>query len=674
MTTPIKLSSNEKADLTDKLTKLFTNKPMYKRIPKAGMKEFYKARDRFYEDFLKDKGYSRPSSFAELLEIEGLGPDERIRAIDNIFIGLESSNYNFVAENLELLAQFKQNKNLEIPTPQLLQLYVERTTPQPTQPQISSTPATEQQRPPQPPPSTPLPRPPQIAGAGGGAGAGAGAASGDLTPPRLRGTPRTTPQLPPSDKLTTPPPLEEEPLRPITTPRLEPIDLPPLEQPPRDIPIPQTAPINNNPLSTQTALDMGEEKNDDGMLVDRGFQTEPIQQAVVETQTDPPRRMIRGSRETQTEPLASRVIETQTDPRQQAVVASQTEPLASRVIETQTDPRQQAMVGTQTDPRQQAMMATQTDQPPPIQQAMMGTQTEPRQSRVIETQTDQPPQIQQAMMSTQTEPRQSRVIETQTDPPPPVLRGSVETQTDRPQRITIASQTDPPPPIPGIPLADMSTQTDPNNVSLGIDRRQTMISDTQQPSKIDLIPRERLSSENKTIEELLDDLNYFYQNFPNELKNIPFDNNNRNNIEYLKRKHKEIVAKLTVGRKEEKIGIIISGSEYIKEKLKEIILENSINGLSAKDLIINIEKKENKQSSDVNSYEFKIGIDGKPMAKKEPIYKYIPEVVQEPVKTKPARIPNTQTKFRSLVTTARRETALNPFSKPQPKIRLKYSY
>ena len=69
-----------------------------------------------------------------------------------------------------------------------------------------------------------------------------------------------------------------------------------------------------------------------------------------------------------------------------------------------------------------------------------------------------------------------------------------------------------------------------------------------------------------------------------------------------------------------------------------------------------------------------MGADGKAMAKKEPIYKYIPEVVQQPIKTKPSRIPNTQTKFRSLVTTARREVANNPFTKPQPKIRLKYTY
>jgi hypothetical protein len=220
---------------------------------------------------------------------------------------------------------------------------------------------------------------------------------------------------------------------------------------------------------------------------------------------------------------------------------------------------------------------------------------------------------------------------------------------------------------------NMATQTEPN-VSQEISRKVTSVSNEEQPSKIDLIPKERLSAENKTEAELFDDINYFYKTFPNELKNITFDRNNRN-IEYLKSKHKEIVAKLTAGKKkEEKIGIIISGSDYIKEKLKEIILENSINGLSAKDLIINVEKRENEQSSDVNSYEFKMGADGKAMAKKEPIYKYIPEVVQQPIKTKPSRIPNTQTKFRSLVTTARREVANNPFTKPQPKIRLKYTY
>jgi len=287
-------------------------------------------------------------------------------------------------------------------------------------------------------------------------------------------------------------------------------------------------------------------------------------------------------------------------------------------------------------------------------------------------------------------------VEEQPPPPPPMP--TTIPQDDKPLSVPTATEDEEPipmsqpqtPPIeveqpPQEPTQTMATQTEPippatqevatqTEEPMTITRKATTVADEQQPSKIDLIPKERLSAENKNEQELLDDINYFYKTFPNELKNIDFDRTNTN-LEYLKRKHKEIVAKLTAGKKrEEKIGIIISGSEYIKEKLKEIILENSINGLSARDLIINVEKTEAKQSSDINSYEFKMGVDGKPMAKKEPIYKYIPEVVKEPVKMKPARIPNTQTKFRSLVTTARREVAQNPFSKPQPKIRLKYSY
>jgi hypothetical protein len=287
-------------------------------------------------------------------------------------------------------------------------------------------------------------------------------------------------------------------------------------------------------------------------------------------------------------------------------------------------------------------------------------------------------------------------VEEQPPPPPPMP--TTIPQDDKPLSVPTATEDEEPipmsqpqtPPIeveqpPQEPTQTMATQTEPippatqevatqTEEPMTITRKATTVADEQQPSKIDLIPKERLSAENKNEQELLDDINYFYKTFPNELKNIDFDRTNTN-LEYLKRKHKEIVAKLTAGKKrEEKIGIIISGSEYIKEKLKEIILENSINGLSARDLIINVEKTEAKQSSDINSYEFKMGVDGKPMAKKEPIYKYLPEVVKEPVRTKPARIPNTQTKFRSLVTTARREVAQNPFSKPQPKIRLKYSY
>lgn len=195
-----------------------------------------------------------------------------------------------------------------------------------------------------------------------------------------------------------------------------------------------------------------------------------------------------------------------------------------------------------------------------------------------------------------------------------------------------------------------------------------------QPKAIDLVPKERFVTEGKSVEQLKDDIRYFFKKFSKQLKNVEYDKNN-NNLEYLQAKHKEIVAKLSVGKKEEKIGIIISGDEYIKQKLKEIILESSINALTTKDMIISIEGKEINKTDEVASYEFREGADGLPKAKNEPVYRHIPEVNKQGEKQrKLARIPTTATKYRGLEVTAKREVRNNPFSKPQKSIRFKYSY
>ena len=509
------IPTDDRLKLATEITKRFGKKAVFNRITKRGFSEFYQIRDRIREDLLENA----TGDFADLLEVEGLGKSPQLIAIDTLFKILPTKDYNAIRQQLGIVNAGR----FEIPTSQLLELYVTKA--QINAPSVVS----DSGRPAIPPKPSPLPKP-SLRGAGAGAGGGSGGA-GSVSPAVPRYTPR----------------------------QVEPIVLPPDEQPPVILPS-RTSITDNNPLSV------------------------PTPNEVVEPMTPPPLETINQG--TQTQQLEIGAMGTQTDP-----------------------PNLRGSMGTQTDQQPIGVMGTQTDQTP------LGT---------TGTQTDDPP-IQ--------------------------------------------------PPILGQPpnMSDMATQTDAN-VNQQISRKVTSVADEQQPSKIDMIPKERLSAENKTEAELLDDINYFYKTFPNELKNISFDRNNRN-LEYLKSKHKEIVAKLTAGKKkEEKIGIIISGSEYIKEKLKEIILENSITGLSAKDLIINVEKSEEKQSSDVNSYEFKMGADGKAMAKKEPIYKYLTPVVQQPIKTKPSRIPNTQTKFRSLVTTARKEVANNPFSKPQPKIRLKYSY
>jgi len=194
-------------------------------------------------------------------------------------------------------------------------------------------------------------------------------------------------------------------------------------------------------------------------------------------------------------------------------------------------------------------------------------------------------------------------------------------------------------------------------------------------SKIDTIPKERLITEGKTVEQLKDDLRYFKKNFKKELFRIQVDFNN-NNLDYLQRKHKEIIAKLNPKQKQKtKTGIIINASDYIKEKLKEILIENSIKGLTAKDLIINVEGDDKPKDEDIGSYEFKVGANGMPMAKREPIYKYIPEVNPKAVlEPKVARIKNPPTKYRGLEQTAKKMVMNDPFIKPQKAIRFKYSY
>ena len=223
------------------------------------------------------------------------------------------------------------------------------------------------------------------------------------------------------------------------------------------------------------------------------------------------------------------------------------------------------------------------------------------------------------------------------------------------------------------PVADEPiTATEPA-VSTEIKRSVSTVEQPSFGSTKDAIPKKRLISDGKSAVQLYNDILYFKKNFPNETKNIEFDSRNRN-PEYLLRKHKEFVSKLKPDGPDgdKKVGVIITASEYIKDKLKEIILENSINGLTAKDLIVDIEG-EADTSEDIQSYEFKTGPNGMPFARKEPIYKYIPESNPQIQLTK-GKIPNTVTKYRGLEVTARQQVRQDPFVKPRKTIRLKYSY
>ena len=134
---------------------------------------------------------------------------------------------------------------------------------------------------------------------------------------------------------------------------------------------------------------------------------------------------------------------------------------------------------------------------------------------------------------------------------------------------------------------------------------------------------------------------------------------------------------------EKQIGVIIKGSDFIKDKLKEIILENSINGLSAEDLLVNIEGEKDTDKPSVGAYEFKTNpVTGKEFSEGQPVSRLIPTTEPKQVDStkatykKPiARIPMPRTMYRGPEVTAKKQVAANPFlDARQPKIRLKYSY
>jgi len=202
---------------------------------------------------------------------------------------------------------------------------------------------------------------------------------------------------------------------------------------------------------------------------------------------------------------------------------------------------------------------------------------------------------------------------------------------------------------------------------------------------VDLIPEERLSSEDKSVEQLKDDLDYFYINFPEKLRRIKRISSNK--LEPLKRFHKRVVAVLRGDKvereKQKKMGIVIRGADYIKSALKEIILENSINGLSAENLLVNIEGEPENLKDTAGSYEFKRStVSGKDMADKMPVSRFIPTTDIEQVeessaryKRPIARLPKQRAVYFRPETVAKKMVADNPFlTARQPKIRLKYSY
>jgi hypothetical protein len=264
------------------------------------------------------------------------------------------------------------------------------------------------------------------------------------------------------------------------------------------------------------------------------------------------------------------------------------------------------------------------------------------------------------------------------DEPTPMMEQPDPSQTPAPA----PAPPPPPPPPPVEELAKVDLKVDKPKVSK-IDDQLSLDPGVNPPSK-----KMGKSLDDLSVEEINKDLDYFYSTFGNRLKKLKRISSK--NIEVLKRFYKRVLALLRVEDKEpsKQIGIIIKGSDFIKDKLKEIILENSINGLTAKDLLINIEGDEDKDKADAGKYEFKVNPStGKKYAQGEPVDRLIPTQEETRVaevhsdhtassyKKKPSRLQMPKTMFRNNVVTARKMVNNNPFlNARQPSIKLKTIY
>ena len=205
--------------------------------------------------------------------------------------------------------------------------------------------------------------------------------------------------------------------------------------------------------------------------------------------------------------------------------------------------------------------------------------------------------------------------------------------------------------------------------------------DISTPSTIDQIPESRLSSDNKSQDQLRSDINYFLKNFPTPLKNIKSQAKrlNKMGLVQLQRLHKRIVNILQPNKMAtsgKKVGVVIDAEEYIKRKVGEVMIDNAIKGYQIPNLQPVGDNIDNKSdgTKDIGSYEIKVGPEGGLNSQKEPVYRYIPTTNEEGVneieynyesKRKPKRMALPKTKMRNQVVTGKREVRTNPFLEKQ---------
>jgi hypothetical protein len=213
--------------------------------------------------------------------------------------------------------------------------------------------------------------------------------------------------------------------------------------------------------------------------------------------------------------------------------------------------------------------------------------------------------------------------------------------------------------------------------------------DTMQPlpSKSDLIPEARLGTKGKDINDLIDDIKYFMDNFEGQLKREKgfFKNVDIRNIKELRELHDRIVGKLAPEKRKStdgnKVGIIVNADDYIREQMKKILQEQTFSSLRPADVVIDVGSRavEGRDAKDFGDFEVKRTIDGGLSSQREAVYRYMPNENDRgeealTMKKKSNRIKMPKPGLNNKRTTAIRMNTRNPFRGSQNTIKLKYLY
>ena len=213
------------------------------------------------------------------------------------------------------------------------------------------------------------------------------------------------------------------------------------------------------------------------------------------------------------------------------------------------------------------------------------------------------------------------------------------------------------------------------------------------PTKMDSIPPARLSSSFKDVEDLNDDIKYFFKNFGNLLKTEKgvYKKIKKSDKPNLIKLHSRIVGKLSPKIPDDrsrgkKVGVVIDAQDYIRQEMKRLMENNTFNNMTPGDVVVDVGYNEESGDPDVKDYgdfEVKRNAEGGLSSRREGIYRYAPtegkidvglEDVPERKKRKPRRLANIPLKEINEATTAKRMVKRNPFARNVKTLKLKYLY